>query len=413
MNISLAVLLAVFVLIAVRKVGRVRLHIWQIMVGGAAAVLLAGQIWPLQAVAAIQPDVMLFLFGVFVVGRALEASGYLFEIAHRFFSRTKSTEALVLFVLFGVGSASALLMNDTLAVVGTPLMLLLAKEHRMRPKLLLLALAIGVTTGSVTSPIGNPQNLLIAIGGNIENPFLTFLRYLFVPTVINLFAAFWLLKIFYRDDFHADVLIHQRVELLDPKLAALAKISLLLLVALIAVKILIVMLGINADFRLTYIALIAALPILLLSPRRFEIVRQIDWHTLVFFAAMFILMEAVWASGFFQALLARAEAPITSVPLVLAVGVLLSQLISNVPLVALYLPMLTEAGCGTRELMALAAGSTIAGNLFILGAASTVIIIQNAERRAGATITFLEFARVGIPLTLVNVLTYWLFLEFF
>lgn len=412
MNISLIVLLAVFVLIAVRKVGRVRLHIWQIMTGGAAVVLLAGRISPWQAVAAIQSDVMLFLFGVFVVGRALEASGYLFEIAHRFFGRTRSTETLVLFVLFGVGIASALLMNDTLAVVGTPLMLLLAKEHRMRPKVLLLALAIAVTTGSVTSPIGNPQNLLIAIGGNVENPFLTFLRYLFVPTVINLFAAFWLLKIFYRDDFHADVLIHQRVELLDPKLATLAKVSLLLLIALITVKILIVMLGINVDFRLTYIALIAALPILLLSPRRFEIVRQIDWHTLVFFAAMFILMKAIWASGFFQTLLARTETPITSIPLVLAVSVLLSQLISNVPLVALYLPMLMEAGCGTRELMALAAGSTIAGNLFILGAASTVIIIQNAERRSGATIAFLEFARVGIPLTLVNVLIYWLFLEF-
>jgi Na+/H+ antiporter NhaD/arsenite permease-like protein len=59
--------------------------------------------------------------------------------------------------------------------------------------------------------------------------------------------------------------------------------------------------------------------------------------------------------------------------------------------------------------MALAAGSTIAGNLFILGAASNVIIIQNAEK-SGETITFLEFARVGVPLTLVNVLVYWIFI---
>lgn len=410
MNISLVVLLVVFLLIAVRKIGRVRLHIWQIMTGGAAAVLLTGQISPGAAVRAIQPDVMLFLFGVFVVGRALEASGYLFEIAHRVFCRTRSTDALVLSALFGVGFASALLMNDTLAVVGTPLMLLLAREHRMRPKVLLLALAIAVTTGSVMSPIGNPQNLLIAIGGGIENPFVTFLRYLFVPTVINLFIAFWVLKFFYRDDFHADALAHQKVELRDPRLAVLARIALLVLIVLIGVKIALVVLGIPLDFRLTYIALAAALPILLFSPRRFEIVRQIDWHTLVFFAAMFVLMEAVWDSGVFQALLARLDVPITSVPLVLAISVLLSQLISNVPMVALYLPVLLEAGGGTPELMALAAGSTIAGNLFILGAASTVIIIQNAERRAGATITFLEFARVGVPLTSLNVLVYWAWL---
>jgi len=46
---------------------------------------------------------------------------------------------------------------------------------------------------------------------------------------------------------------------------------------------------------------------------------------------------------------------------------------------------------------ALAAGSTIAGNFFILGAASNVIIIQNAEKKAGKTLTSLEFARIGIP----------------
>jgi Na+/H+ antiporter NhaD/arsenite permease-like protein len=60
-------------------------------------------------------------------------------------------------------------------------------------------------------------------------------------------------------------------------------------------------------------------------------------------------------------------------------------------------------------MIALAAGSTIAGNLFILGAASNVIIIQNAEKKAGETLTFLEFAKIGIPLTIINTLIYWFF----
>jgi len=94
-----------------------------------------------------------------------------------------------------------------------------------------------------------------------------------------------------------------------------------------------------------------------------------------------------------------------SVPNILAFSVVMSQLISNVPLVALYQPLLVQPS--TEALMALAAGSTIAGNLFILGAASNVIIIQNAEK-SGETITFMEFARVGVPLTAVNVLVYWI-----
>jgi Na+/H+ antiporter NhaD/arsenite permease-like protein len=61
--------------------------------------------------------------------------------------------------------------------------------------------------------------------------------------------------------------------------------------------------------------------------------------------------------------------------------------------------------------MALAAGSTLAGNLTILGAASNVIIIQNAEKQ-GETLTFLEFARLGIPLTLLQLGVYWVWLEF-
>ena len=64
-------------------------------------------------------------------------------------------------------------------------------------------------------------------------------------------------------------------------------------------------------------------------------------------------------------------------------------------------------------LMALAAGATIAGNLTILGAASNVIIIQNAEARSGETITFFEFARIGLPLTVLNVAVYAVFLRLF
>ena len=120
---------------------------------------------------------------------------------------------------------------------------------------------------------------------------------------------------------------------------------------------------------------------------------------------MFVLMDSVWRSGIFQSFWPAIETDLTSIPAILALSVLVSQLISNVPFVALCQPLLINPS--HQDLMALAAGSTIAGNLFILGAASNVIIIQNAEK-SGETLTFLEFARVGVPLTLLNVLVYWL-----
>lgn len=383
------------------------------MLLGALGVLLTGQISPERALKSINPDVMLFLFGVFVIGQALEESGYLAHLAYRLFRRARSLNSLVLYILFGMGMLSALLMNDTLAIIGTPVVLSLARKTNTQPKVLLLALAFAVTIGSVLSPIGNPQNLLIAIHGNVTNPFVTFLRFLLVPTLVNLFLAYLLLRLFYRKHFSSQLLSHTPEAISDPKLAALSRISLILLVIMVGAKIVTVLVGWEIDFRLTYIALVAALPIIIFIPKRPGILKRMDWYTLVFFAAMFVLMQSVWDAGVFQSALNASHLALASTGVILAVSVLLSQLLSNVPLVALYLPVLVQIGASTKGMMALAAGSTIAGNLSILGAASNVIIIQNAEKRSGATLTFFEFVRIGLPLTVVNVAVYWLFLMIF
>ena len=406
--IALLTLFLVFILIAIRNIGSIRLQIWQIMLFGALTVLLTGQISPRDAFRSINIEVILFLFGMFAVGQALEESGYLAHLSHTLFGNARSADQLVLSMLLGFGLLSTLLMNDTMAIIGTPVVLLLAKKHHLTPQPLLLALAFAITIGSVMSPIGNPQNLLVAI--TMPNPFINFFKYLAVPTFINLLVAFLLLKLFYRADLSVKDFVLDAPEVLkDDKLATLCKVSLILIITLIIAKVALVFLNLEVDFKLTYIALAGALPVLM-SEKRAKIMRDLDWYTLIFFAAMFVLMQSVWNSGFFQAVLMDLNLAITSIPVILGISVCLSQLISNVPLVALYLPLLIHAGASTRELVALAAGSTIAGNMLILGAASNVIIIQNAEKK-GETLTFLDFAKIGIPLTIINILVYYLSLQ--
>jgi Na+/H+ antiporter NhaD/arsenite permease-like protein len=299
-------------------------------------------------------------------------------------------------------------MNDTLAIVGTPIMLLLARQHKFNAKILLLALAFSITIGSVLSPIGNPQNLLIAT--DMENPFVEFSKALAIPTIINLAALYLLLKIFYRDHFHSKKLIHDEQNIKNPNLTIVAKISLILVLLLIMTKI--VLYYYKIDFNLICIALIGAAPVLIyrVFAKKFHIMRKIDWHTLIFFAAMFTLMESVWQTGFFQESIDNLNIDITSTPMILTISTTLSQFISNVPLVALYLPILLNEGITNAGLLALAAGSTIAGNLTILGAASNIIIFAKAERHDGPTITFWDFFKIGLPLTIINIFMYWLFL---
>jgi len=406
-NISAIALALVLLLIAIRQLGEFKLQIWQIMLLGALLVLLSGEISPVDAASAINPDVMIFLAGMFVIGEAMRESGYLFHLFNRIFCRAKNLDQLLLLILFAMGFLSALLMNDTLAIIGTPLMLYLAQALRISPKLLLLTLAFAVTTGSAMSPIGNPQNLLIAINGSLTNPFLVFFQYLFIPTVANLFLAYLLLRLFYKSQFQQTAIEIPKECISDPTLANISRISIILLLILILAKVLAVTVQSSQHFSLTYIAIFSALPVILFSSRRWEIMKHIDWCTLVFFAAMFVLMDSVWRSGFFQSMMEESSLGFGSIPVILALSVFLSQIISNVPFVALFQPLLINPSA--QDLMALAAGSTIAGNLFILGAASNVIIIQNAEK-SGETLTFLDFARVGVPLTALNVFVYWIFL---
>lgn len=403
MNISLFVLAAVFGLIMVKTIGGLHIRIWQAMCAGALAVLATGQIGWLDALAAIDPDIMLFLFGMFVLGHALVASGYLYYLAYRWFSRIRSAQGLVLAVLFSGGMASALLMNDTVAIVGTPLVLRLAREHDLDPRMMLLALAFSVTLGSVPSPIGNPQNLLIATATGLPEPFLKFLDALGVPTVLNLAVAWFWLRWIYRGSLRGVILVHTPVDVLDPRLARLASLGLGIILALIGLRHLP---GGERAIPLSVIALAAAAPVLLFSRSRRSILRGIDWPTLLFFAAMFVLMASVWQSGAIQAWMARWPLDLTDSATVLGVSAGLSQLISNVPLVALYLPVLQEGSASTDVFMALAAGSTVAGNFLLLGAASNVIIVQHAEKHQ-VSLGFHAFAKAGVPLALANLAIYW------
>ena len=380
------------------------------MLGGAVAVLLLGQIAPAAALAAINIDVMVFLFGMFVVGEALSRSGYLDLLSRRFFRHAQYPGQLLALVIFGFGVLSALLMNDTLAIIGTPLVLGLAAQSRLPKRMLLFALAFAITTGSVASPIGNPQNLLVAVNSGLAAPFVTFAAWLLLPTIASLAAAWLVLRLYYRREFSPAAPAAgdpEPVAVPDPALTRIVKCSLAILVGLAIANITASLVTGAIVIPLPLIGLAAALPIILFSGERVAVLKAIDWCTFVFFAAMFVLMAAVWQTGFFQSLAGVAGG--TSVPAILATSVVISQFISNVPFVALFQPLILQAGGTTARLMALAAGSTIAGNLTILGAASNVIIIQQAESR-GETLTFWEFAKIGVPLTLIQIGIYAVFL---
>ena len=123
--------------------------------------------------------------------------------------------------------------------------------------------------------------------------------------------------------------------------------------------------------------------------------------------------NGVWRSGVLQPLLALIlpikDTGFTGIVKVSIISILLSQVLSNVPFVKLfitYMKNLGYTGSDTSPWITLAMASTIAGNLTILGAASNVIVLEVLESRMGTTITFTEFLKIGALVTIINTLIY-------
>ena len=398
MNLTaVGILAVVFLLIMVRRVGKFRLPIWGIMTAGALAALLFQTISISSAISAVQLDVIAFLFGMFVFGAALDKSGLLHSVVLRGFTKAKNKRQVMLIFMITTAAAAALFMNDTVAVIGAPLAMFCAAKFGIPVVRMLLALCFAVTFGSAATPIGNPQNLLIALSG-VPDAFVTFAIYLVMPSVLCLFISY---KFLARGISSESVVMDKSDDVFDDRLSSICKISFVLILLAVAARIVGSFFGYEVSF--IWIAAAGALPLLLFSSKRLELLKSVDYRTLIFFVSMFILMEAVWESGVLQVLL--PESLTVSIPVMVTAGAVVSQFVSNVPFVLMVLPLLETAAASVPLYMAASAGCTAAGALTILGAASTIIIIQRAEKE-GESLSFLTFLKSGIPITLAAVVIY-------
>lgn len=408
---SVIITLLVFASICLQRVGGFRVPMWLAMTVGAVLVLLLGQIsWP-AAWASVQWSLIGYLLGVFIIGAGLEQSQWLAILSERLLRVSKHVWVILLGVIILSAVLSAFLMNDTIAICLTPLVLFTAKQLKQSSVLWLLTLCFAITLGSCLTPFGNPQNLLIATQAPITTPMLMFYRYLFWPTMINLCVLFvWMLWLFRKTPGTFNLQSVTPASSLKSERWG-SVLSLFLLVAFILWHSV-------SDARhwgfvpaWSYLSLCAALPVMLCSSKPKRWLVHVDWRTLVFFIAMFVLMASVWNSGLLQAALAKTHLNLHHSVVVLWLSALVSQFISNVPAVALYLPVLKSLHVDVHQYMALAAGSTLAGHFLILGAASNVIVLQQALQRKDSGFGFWDFVRVGVPLGVVNLLVYWFFLS--
>lgn len=355
---------------------------------------------PAEAFAAIEPNTIGLLLGMMLLAAALDDAGFFERLAAAVTRRRLSPVALLHTITVSAGLLSALLVNDSVCVMATPLVDRLARRAGLPRVPYLLALAMGANAGSALTVAGNPQNMLVAHLSGIS--YRGYLREAGPAALLALLATAGTLHVLFARRLRtAAEPAPAPASAPAPAPARLDRDALLALLCLAGVSLLFVL-----GASLAWAALGAAAVVMLLRRRDAQpLFARVEWTVLVFFAALFVVVAGLQKTGLPEQAL-RATGPYLPADPALGLAGLAgllavaSQLVSNVPIIMLAEPWIRTLPDPHTAWLATALSTTLAGNLTILGSVANIIVIESAG--AQGEIGFRAYARVGVPVTLAS-----------
>lgn len=361
---------------------------------GATLLVLIGSLSLEKAYAAIDWNTLVLLFGMMVLNVNLRMAGFFQLVTGRVVALARTPRRLLALLIGVSGVFSALFLNDTIVLVFTPLVLDITLALKRNPLPYLVGLVTAANIGSVGTITGNPQNMLVGISSGIH--FVDFSRALAPIGVVGLVIAWVVLVLVYRQEF--------RAEKLPEAVATTEKQSIQpapLRKALVAVVLLTIALFTGVPVSL---AAVGAAAFLLVTRRTDpeQVFAGIDWSLLVFFSGLFVVTGAIEVSGLGEGLFALLTPYANGGPLPLTlVSLILSNVVSNVPAVMLFRPIMSGLADPHAAWLTLAMATTLAGNLTLMGSVANLIVAEIARKR-GVHLSFLEYLKAG---TAIAVLT--------
>ena len=392
----LVILVVTYLLIAVQRVPYLRLNRPSAALLGAVAMVTIGGLPLADAYAAIDLDVMVFLLGVLLITGFLEIGGFFEWAARHVVRRARSPRALLAAVVATSGILSAFFVNDTICLVLTPLVIAALRPLELAPLPFLLAIALGSNVGSAMTPMGNPQNMLIGVASGIH--FAKFIASLALPSLGGLVIVFGVLSFVHRKELSKPLPSGADV----PRAhfdAPLVKRSLLVFGG--------ALIGWLLGFSLPLVAITAAAILLAIAQRDpVKAFEKVEWSLLLFFGALFVVMRGARDLPLIASLTSAAGAQLHGAPIhdavvTSAAMLALSNLVSNVPAVVLWLPVVPNVVAPSFIWLVMAMSSTFAGNLTLLGSMANLIVAERAEAR-GERMGFGDYFRVGLPVTVLT-----------
>lgn len=373
--------------------------------------LLTGVLTFQEAVTAIDFNTLALLLGMMLLIVVLQKGGFFTLVAVKAVELAATPGKLLVSVVVATAVFSAFLVNDVVVLLFTPVIISACRMKGLNPVPYLIGEAMASNIGSTATIVGNPQNMLIGVTTGIS--FSRFFAYLSPVAVVSTLLLLGVLWVFYSKR-----LTRNSPGVTEPPLVtvpgstspgkplsvmnvdhrALRRSVPVLLFVTIAFFV-----SSLVGLSIPLIALTAGVIAMLVSGiKPSEVIRNVDWVLLLFFGGLFVVIGGARQAGVLNVLLSRVDVNVSpggifSIHLFSAI---VSQLVSNVPLTVLMIPLL-ERVPGNTLWISLAAGATLGGNATLIGAVANIIVAEQAYRE-GILIRFWEFFRVGVVVTFLT-----------
>ncbi len=362
---------------------------------GAVLMVSSGVMTPERAYRAVNYDTLVLLLGMMLISAYLYLAHFFEWAADVILNYSRTPQRLLLYLTLTSGILSALLVNDTICLLLTPLVVAVIRRGKLPLLPYLIALATSANVGSVATLVGNPQNMIIEHFSRI--PFAQFSRSLAPAAVVGLAINFGIVSFGFRNVLHAAVI--NREPHVVPKLDR----GLFAIVCAVLISIFVCFV---AGLNLAWTALAGAVLVMVIARRdTHEVLKLVDWHLLVFFAALFVVVDGLSDTGLPDAIYRYLQPMFGSHATVQAwslawFSVAGSNIFSNVPFVLVagkWIPHFIDPALMWKVL---ALATTFAGNLTIIGSVANMIVVESA--REHLQVGFWDYARFGIPITVLT-----------
>jgi Na+/H+ antiporter NhaD/arsenite permease-like protein len=359
---------------------------------GAIAITICSGFPTTTTIGFINWPTILLLFGFFVLSAQLRLSGFFDKVAGDISVQLENPARFLLILMLVTAGLSAFLNNDIVCYVFAPVVATALLRRQLNPVPFLIALAIASNIGAAATLVGNAQDMMIAQVAGLD--FGRYVLWCITPVLFALGCAYALIWSMSRHNLAFTAPMPASGKPSSRPFNRPHTIKGLVIFGLVIAFFF-------SSVPKEIIALTAA-GIHLASPkfRTEDLLALVDWPILVLFMGLFVVTGVFQATGYGEQAvqwLGHAGVNLQSPSILAVVTAVLSNLINNSAAVLLLVKVVNVAHPSTAYVLALA--NSFGGSLIILGSVANIIVVQQAHE-LGISISFRDFARLGVPVTL-------------